>query len=184
MGLFGFKSKDEKRKEELVAEASSWIENLKKEKNLPSVTTNILLKAGEEAFVQTESKLYENRGVTHSKSSGRGGAVRIAKGVYIGGSNRSGTSETIQQLKVIDSGSLVLTNKRLVFDGGRENRNIPIEKIISVNHFSDSIEISSEARSKSMLFTVPNPYIWYFIFNILVQVPDPHKLGEINLSIE
>jgi len=183
MGLFGFKSKNEKTKERLVAEANSWIDDLKKEKNLKSVSTNIILKQGEEAYIVTESNLYENRGTTYSKSSGHGGAVRIAKGVYIGGSNRSGSSETRQELKLIDKGVLTLTNKRLVFDGNRENRSIPIDKIISVDHYTDSVEISSESRSKSMLFNVPNPYIWFFIFNILIQVPDPHKLGEINLSI-
>ncbi|MBI2031110.1 MAG: hypothetical protein HYT08_00690 [Candidatus Levybacteria bacterium] len=182
MGLFGFKSPSEKKKELLVAEANEFSLNLNKEKNLPAISTQLLLKPQEEAFVQTDSKLYETRAVSYHKSSGSGGAVRIAKGVYVGGSSRSGKSESVQELKPIDEGTLILTNKRFVFDGKNENRIIPLDKIISIDPHIDSIEISAENRTKSMWFTVPNCFIWIFTFQILIQVPDPHKLGEVHLT--
>lgn len=184
MGLFGFKSSLDKKKELMIAEANEFSNKLNEEKNLPAIPTQILLKSGEEAFAQTESILSETRGVSYHKGSSSGGAVRLMKGVYVGGSSRSGKSETKQEIKEIDTGLLILTNKRLVFDGSNENRTILLERIISFEPHIDSIEISTENRTKSMRFTVPNSFIWVFTLQVLIQSPNPHKLGDVHLTVK
>lgn len=185
MGLFNFGSKKETKvnKLELLAtEANAFSKKLNDEKNLPAINTQITLKSGEEAFTQTESTLYETRGVSYNQGGSTGGAVRVMKGVWLGGSSRTGKSETKQELREIDSGLLVLTNKRFVFDGKYENRIIPLDKIISVEPRVDSIEVSTESKAKSMMFTVPNAFIWVFTFQILIQAPDPHKLADVHMT--
>lgn len=183
MGLFGFKTPSEKKKELLVVEANQFSAKLDETKDLPAISSRIILKDGEEAFDETESALLETRAITYTRGSRSGGAFRIAKGVYVGGSSGSSRSEGKQELKLIDKGVLILTNKRLVFDGSHENRNINLDKVISVNPHLDSVEVSTENRSKSMLFTVPNPIVWVFKFQVLLQAPDPHKLGKVNLTV-
>jgi len=76
--------------------------------------------------------------------------------VYVGG----GVSESEQRLKQIDSGTLTLTTKRLVFDGGRENRAIQLSDVLSVKPRTDAIEVSTAHRAKSLVFIVLNPVIW------------------------
>ncbi|MGB6839012.1 MAG: hypothetical protein WBE27_01915 [Microgenomates group bacterium] len=186
MGIFGIKSKKEKTEEELnrqVAEANEFIKKINTEKSLPSIPTQLLLKSGEEAFIQTESALYESRATSYYQGSSSGGGFRVMKGVYVGGSSRSGKSESKQELKVIDKGTLVMTNKRLVFSGLHENRNILLDKILSLEPKSDSILVTAENKTKKMYFTVPNGIIWSFTFLILKNAPDPHKLIDPNLTI-
>jgi hypothetical protein len=105
------------------------------------------------------------------------------KGVYIGGSSRSGKSESKQELKVIDKGTLVLTNHRLVFNGLVENRNIALNKIISFEPKIDSLLVTVENRAKKMYFDVPNAFLWVFALQVLLQAPDPHKLGDVHFKI-
>jgi len=76
MGFFGIKSKKEKAQEELdrqVAEAKDFASKLKEEKDLHSITTNLILKPKEEAFYQAESNLYETRATSYYQGSSSGG---------------------------------------------------------------------------------------------------------------
>jgi len=186
MGLFGIKTRHEKVLESVnkqIQETKEFVNKIKKEKNLTSINTRIILKPNEEAFLQTDSVLLEGRSTTYYKGSSLGGGFRVTKGVYVGGSSRSGKSESKQELKEIDRGHLVLTNQKLVFTGTQENRNVPLKKIIAFESHSDAILITVENKVKKMYFTVPNSGIWYFVFQILLQSPNPHKLGDINSSV-
>ena len=76
--------------------------------------------------------------------------------MYVGG----GLSESHQRVREIDQGTLTLTTARLVFDGGLENRNVALSKVLSVSPWADAIEISTERRAKSQIYRVENPLIW------------------------
>lgn len=185
MGLFGIKTKKEKLLDQAnknLEDAQVFMDEVKNKKALTPITTSFLLKPQEEAYLQTESFLLESRSTRYFQSSGSGGGMRVMKGVYVGGSSRSGKSESKQELKVIDKGDLVLTNQRLVFSGEKESRNIPLKKVSVFESQVDSVVITEEGKSKRMYFTVPNSAIWSFVFQILLRFPDPHKLGDINLS--
>ena len=98
------------------------------------------------------SKLIEARATrVHS-----GGGVRVMKGVYIG----AGQSSSVQGLKKIDSGTLTLTTKRLVFTGSMESRVVSIKDIVSVEPLPDAIEVSTGKRAKRQIYSVHNPVIW------------------------
>jgi len=112
----------------------------------------IVLGADEAALLQEPSKLIEARATrVHS-----GGGVRVMKGVYIG----AGQSSSVQGLKKIDSGTLTLTNKRLVFTGSMESRVVNMKDIVSVEPLPDGIEVSTGQKAKLQIYSVHNPVIW------------------------
>lgn len=119
---------------------------------------SIVLKEGELAVFQEPSRFYETR----SYRLYGGGGTRI-KGVYVGG----GASESHQRLREIDTGTLVLTNQRLIFDGSMENRALNLKDIISASAWTDAIEVSSSRRQKSQVYTIRNPIIWAQMIKML-----------------
>lgn len=91
---------------------------------------------------------------------------RRAVRTYVG----QGQTVSSQELKVIDTGTLTITNKRLMFTGSRENRSTPINKIISTSPWTDAIEILVESRQKAMVFTAYNPVLLYSIIELAASL--------------
>ena len=126
---------------------------------LTPISTSLLLQKGEYGVLEEPTTPFETRAY---RVYG-GGGTRI-KGIYIGG----GVSESQQRLREIDTGTLTLT-KRLVFDGTHENRSIRLSDLLSVNPWSDAVEVSSQRRAKSQIFRVSNPLIWTTIVESVVE---------------
>ena len=169
----------EKWRYECKVEARAFLQNAKANKGIPKVQTNLMLKDGEMAYYCSDADLYETRSVRTTTTAFTG--VRVMPSVYIGGS-RGGSSST-QEWMCISSGKLVVTNKRLIFDGGNTDRNILLSKIFSAESSVDGVEVSCENRQKSMIFACKNPLILAIIVRICASAPDPGQLGEINLDI-
>ncbi len=110
----------------------------------------VVLGTDETALLHEPSKLIEARATR--VYAGAGTRVR---GIYIGG----GQSKSVQSLKELDSGTLTLTTKRLVFTGSMESRVVNIKDIVSVEPFADAIEISSGKKAKRQVYVVRNPII-------------------------
>ena len=127
---------------------------------LPPVETPIVLKDGECAFFQEPSILYESR----SYRVFGGGGTRIG-GIYVGG----GASEGHERLRQIDSGILILTNQRLVFDGQTQSRAVNVKDVISATPWSDAKEVSSSRKQKSQIYTVGNPLVWAPMIKLIAQ---------------
>jgi hypothetical protein len=181
------RSRHQKRKNKALAEAKRllmlaaanvFIAEIKKNKALPIITAEVFLDKDEHVFLKEETKLMETRAVRHSK--GGFGSVRVMKGVRIGG--YSGQSESSQEWRTIDAGVLLVTNKKIVFMGNRENRTVPINKVFALKMYADAIEFSFEHRAKSMLFFTSNPFIAATVINIVQKVPDPLNFGNIEIT--
>ena len=170
--LYWLKKNDKRVMETLIEDADAFVDDVINSKRLPPISSHINLKIGEVAFLQCNSLLKETRNVRYHRSGHAG--LRVMKGFYIG--KTSGKSESQEELKSIDTGSLTLTNKRLVFNGSSNSRNILIPKIIAVNSFRHSILISSESRQKNMTFTVTNPLIWEFTIKLISSFQNPLNL--------
>ncbi len=178
-----FKSSKQKNlelKSSNIEEAESYLKNVREIKALPTIHSSTFLSSGEQVFLEEESKLLETRSVRQTK--GVGGGVRLFKGVSIG--KWASQSESHKEWRTIDTGKITLTNKRIIFDGPKENRVIQLSKIIGVDTLLDSIEISQEARQNSSIFILKNPYIWTVVLRIIKSVPDPLNLGDIDLNIK
>lgn len=120
----------------------------------PLPSAPIILKPGEVAYVAQKSDLYETRAVRHN--SGSGASYRVARGAYI--HSGGGKSVSSQEWQRIASGVLVITNKRLVFDGDSADRAVSLDKIIAITGRAEEVEISAENRQKSMVLTCDNGY--------------------------
>lgn len=170
------KVKDEDQRKE----AQLLIETITNEKKLTPISSSLLLENEEYAFLTDETALFETRAVR--TSSGGGVGVRIAKGIGVGG--YQGRSESHQELKQIDTGTITVTNKRIIFRGSQENRVVPISKIVELKLHADGIELASTGKQKSSIFTVSNPYLWHIYVFVLSKVKDPLDFSEVkNIDI-
>lgn len=156
------------RLKQMQEEAEQFFRRILSDGLVAKISVNIVLQEGEIPIRQESSKLYEARAY---RVYG-GGGTRI-RGIYVGG----GASESHQRLKEIDSGSLVLTNQRLIFDGGLENRTLKLKDIVSVESWSDAIEVSSSRRQKSQVYSVENPIIWSQLVRMAAS-------GQINVKVQ
>ncbi|MEK6938465.1 MAG: hypothetical protein AABX04_05450, partial [Nanoarchaeota archaeon] len=125
-----------------------------------NINIGVPLKSGEKIFCGEKSNLYEPRAVREFHGGSRGVSMRVAKGMSVRVGNFRGKSESHDELRVIDSGVLIVTNKRLIFIGPNRNSNIELKKLLHFNATSEGIMISLETRQKPQLFTVSDPEIW------------------------
>lgn len=167
------------RAKKLHDEVAEYVDSVRASKRLPTVKTDVFLKEGELAFLSEPSRLMETRAVRYG--GGRGMRVRVMKGVSIGGF--SGKSESHQEWRTLDSGSITLTNKRLIFNGSKENRVIALDAILSMDSMRDVVSISLENRAKEVSFAVQNSLIWSAVLQILKSGKDPMNLEGIDLTI-
>jgi hypothetical protein len=148
-------SRDEEQRRRfdiLRLDAERFFSHLQERGTLPDVAVDIVLQKGEIALLREDgSQLAESR--AYRVFGGVGTRIR---GVYIGG----GASESYQRLRQIDTGTLILTTERLIFDGGLENRALKVKDVLSAEAWSDAIEVSSSRRQKSQVYSVGNPLIW------------------------
>jgi hypothetical protein len=101
--------------------------------------------------------LLETRAVRRTIRSGRGSyggpTIRLARGLSFrfGGSGSTGTSESesFDELRQIDHGTLVLTTKRLAFLGEQRTNSTELDDLIGVHTFADSIRVHRERKQKA-----------------------------------
>jgi hypothetical protein len=182
-GLKKDAKKKREEREKLITEANQYVEEIKSKKAIPIIKSSIFLKEGESAFLEENTDLQETRAVRTFRGGSRGVGFRVAKGISVRAGGFSGTSESNQEWTALDTGNLIITNQRLIFNGSKENRSFPIEKILSVETFIESIRISINGRAKSLSFPVQNPYIWSTVINIVCSTKNPLKLDNVKLDI-
>jgi hypothetical protein len=135
---------------QLQAETTDFLNRIEAGKFTPPQTT-VMLTAGESALLNEPSRLLEARATRLYA----GGGTRV-QGIYVGG----GQSTSVQNLKELDSGTLTLTTKRLVFTGSMESRVVKFKDIVSVQAMADAIELSIANRAKRQVYLVHNPILW------------------------
>lgn len=119
---------------------------------LVPIESPINLQKSEVLYFSTKTDWYEERTRTTSISyGGLGTKFKICKGVYLRAGSIAPSRITEGYLKLIDSGKLYFTNKRLIFMGEHGNKLIPYSKIFSFTPFADGIEIDKETGKKPFL---------------------------------
>ncbi|MBC5994020.1 hypothetical protein [Pontibacter cellulosilyticus] len=124
---------------------------------LPSIQPDILLQKSEKCYISIPGvKWHELRTVRHRTSySGYSTSFRVAKGFYLRSGSYTPRSYSTDEMKLIDSGTLYLTSKRLIFAGSKKNSIIHLTKILSITPYSDGLEIGKDT-GKSPLLQLPN----------------------------
>ena len=138
---------------------------------LSYISTNIILHKGEVAYLEETSNLFEPHSVRTYTGGTRGVSIPIPglKGVRYRVGSFKGTSESHEELRKVDSGILLLTNKKLVFSGSNRIKTIKLDKIIQVYPYSDAIKISVDGRRKPSYFTVSDGKLWASAIKGLIE---------------
>ena len=107
---------------------------------LPTCHTNIILKKGEVAHFSYFADLIEERAVRRRYQGGSAGvSFRVAKGVSFRVGQSRGTYHSDREPVAVSSGKLIVTNKRIIFDGDKKGFNITIGQLLSYEVFDNSI---------------------------------------------
>jgi hypothetical protein len=77
------------------------------------------------------------------------------KGLSIRSGGFGSTSESHDELRQIDTGTLVVTNRRIVFVGHQRTVSVDMETLIGVDYYSDGIGVHCEKRNKIQCFVIP-----------------------------
>jgi len=116
---------------------------------IPAEESSVILSKDERIILALpEITLSEMRAVQTGGS--RGVSFRVMKGVYyhVG----SFQSQSHEQLKAIDRGRFILTNKRLIFSGAAKSMDIDLRKISTVVPYSDAITVTKNTGTKPEVF--------------------------------
>ena len=117
----------------------------------------IILKKNETAYlVLGNMALHEPRAVRQTYGGYAGPTIRVAKGVSFRVGSVAARSESHDELRNIDQGSLVLTNKRLIFTGSKRTVNIDLKKIIAIEAYKDGVASQRENKQKTEYFIGSN----------------------------
>ena len=124
--------------------------------NLPPIQIDINLQKNEQCYLSINAEWLEHRTVTQRINyGGVGYRVKIMKGVYYRAGSVKVQRITSEELQVIDSGKVYVTNKRLIFVGHKKNSTIQIGKILSLTPYSDGVGIEKDS-GKSPILKVAN----------------------------
>ena len=128
-----------------------------------STNENNLIPFIEDASVE----LHEPRSKRIAGYSG----VRVAKGIYIGGSQ----ARSYQEMRRLDSGKLKLTFNELLFMGDLETRTIELKRIMDIEPYIDGFKLSIKNRQKPIVFTgVKESGSWSMVIYLLRSLSSQH----------
>lgn len=87
------------------------------------------------------------------------GEIKGGSGISVMGYGLTGGihSEQKEEKRVLDNGVLVITNTRVVFDGGKRSSETIHSDILAVEPYSNGIAVKSRARDVVQYYTITNP---------------------------
>jgi len=120
--------------------------------DIPELEVDIHLQRSEKCFFAAELDWYEYRRVTRRiRYGGPTLRIKILKGVYWRAGDLGVQAVSEDVLAHIDSGSLFLTNKRLIFLGNRKNTTIRLSRILDFNAYQNGVEIIKDSGKSPFL---------------------------------
>lgn len=119
---------------------------------MPIIISSINIQKSESLHFQTSVKWLEQRTVTKRINYGGPTArIKLAKGVYYNFGSMAANRVTEDVWKIIDSGTLYLTNKRLIFMGSRGNKTIHLRKILDYKPYTNGVDIQKDTGKSPFL---------------------------------
>lgn len=123
----------------------------------PILVTNIILTKGEIAYWAEPAALFEEKVVGRSYQGGSSGvSFRVMKGVSfrVGAHRGQMVSQTAHV--PVSNGLLVITNRRIIFQGDNKSFATKLDKLIDLNPHLDGLRFSESGRQKPRLISLPN----------------------------
>ncbi|WP_264537941.1 hypothetical protein [Flavobacterium sp. N1736] len=133
---------------------------------LSTITSDIVIQKSEQCYFKIDSaKWYEVKSLLQ-KPSHYNSNIRELKSFYLKSISQKRDSYTY---KYIDSGSLYLTNKRIIFTGRQKDINIRFEKILRLSPQSDGVEIDKETIKSAFIQFSDKADEFCFILDKLIR---------------
>lgn len=120
----------------------------------PIAAPSFVPKRGEMFLFSTPADLYDIKTRRVYQTGSRGTSIRLAKGVSFRVGASRGYSESFEELVLVESGMLTISNSRIVFSGQLKNVSLNWEKVDSIEPYSDCIKIGVESRVKKVIFGI------------------------------
>ena len=112
--------------------------------------SSLMLQRGEKLILDIPGISYCEEKTVKTKGSYQGFSVRVMRGV----SYRFGGFEGApgQEVVELDTGSFILTNKRLIFSGSTDSVEYPLSKIVTIEPLEDGILVNRSGKRKMEYF--------------------------------
>ena len=118
--------------------------------NYISAPGGLLLKSGEGVLLNTNGVTLSQQSTKTSYYHG-GVSVKVSKHVRVGGGKSTPVKENYE--KVLDTGSLCLTNSRLIFIGRDKTATIELNKIVNLEFYSNALYVTKDGVQKTFHFS-------------------------------
>ncbi len=140
---------------------------------LPDVRADrvpMIVKSGEHVHFAAAASLMKEVVEREFRGGSTGISFRVVKGVRFHTGAFRGRSVVVgTSLQVADQGTLVVTSRRTVFVGQRKTLELPNDKLVNLNVFTDGISFNLSNRQSVPLFRVPNGQVVAAIVNAAIQ---------------
>jgi len=125
---------------------------------LPDVPAPIILQPGEVCHWVTLCRLLEERVVRREYVGGsRGVSIRLAKGLYYRVGGHRGRVVSERAIVPVDEGELVITSRRVVFNGRMRTLSVPYGKLVDVHAYRDAVVLARANKKKPEALAVDDP---------------------------
>jgi hypothetical protein len=108
-------------------------------------------------FCLPDIDLMEPRAVRYSRGTYGGPTIRVMKGLSFRLGASASRSQSVDELTVVDHGTLVLTTKRLAFLGARRTNNVMLQDVIGTVAYTDGIQLHREHKQKAETYLFSHP---------------------------
>lgn len=123
---------------------------------LKELESPINIQKSEKLYFKQKINWYEERKqITYVSYSGLTSNIRICKGLNLRAGAVAPSRHTEDVMKLIDSGEVFFTNKRIIFMGEHGNKNIPYSKVLAIVPYTNGIQIEKDT-GKSPFFECNN----------------------------
>ena len=134
------------------------------------IQTNLVLKPKEIAAVEVPATLCRFKTKTEFVGGSQGLSIPLGHGFRYRVSSFRGHPVQSEYLAQLDTGKLIVTNKRLVFLGIKREVSAPIAKLLQIEPYSDALGIAREGKETKEIYLVPNPaYVVQFLQWVISQ---------------
>ena len=155
-----------KRDVQYNEEYQEWMQRVDAEGGVAPIDCPLLLDQGEQCYAYKQSvSLYESR--TQFKHEHSGVLLEATDGIGIG----LGSTKTISfdEVRLIDKGSLSVTDRCVYFNGSKLSRAIPLNEIYSAKAAYSCLEIGARTRDAIMLFKRVNGQVFCATIRLLLE---------------
>jgi len=136
---------------------------------LPVITPDIALQKAEQCYLQLANVNWFEPRVARQSGVVRLATFKVAKEFYTHSGSQVPRDYSTEHLKLIDTGAVYLTNKRILFAGRGKNYNIGLSKILNFTPFVNGVEIGKDAGRNPVLEMVSQADIFCMILERLLR---------------